>query len=237
MDLRPYVCTSVDCTAPDRLFEDQHRWFEHEMQAHMQWWECIDGCKKPFNSKSAFEDHIRHTHQNLFIGNQLPALVNMSERQVSPKTQIECPLCKEMVPLLPDLRRHLGEHQEQLALFALPSNLEQTEEENESDIADHELAGKEDLASDASRAESEQDKPTEMNLADINRESDLEAAPPVIEEELLKLENLFSDEKEERQEEEQEELEKKKAEEERERIFRVQEELGEDILSDVLWGF
>ena len=130
-DLRPYVCTFVDCTVPDRLFEDRNDWSEHEAQAHMRWWECVDGCKKPFNSKSAFEDHIRHIHQNLFIGNQFPALVNMQQRQMNPETQIECPLCKEMVPLSPHLRRHLGSHQEQLALFALPSNLEQTEEENE----------------------------------------------------------------------------------------------------------
>jgi hypothetical protein len=135
-DLRPYVCTFVDCTAPDRLFETRNRWSEHEAQAHMRWWECVDGCKKPFNSKSAFEDHIRHTHQNLFIGNQFPALVNMQERQMNPKTQIECPLCKEMVQLSSHLRRHLGKHQEQLALFALPSNLEQTEEENKLETAE-----------------------------------------------------------------------------------------------------
>ena len=96
---------------------------------------------------------------------------------MNPETQIECPLCKEMVQFSSHLRRHLGKHQEQLALFALPSNLEQTEEENESDIADNGPASKEDLASDTSRADGEQDISAEMNLADMNRESDLEAAP------------------------------------------------------------
>jgi Zinc finger, C2H2 type len=143
----------------------------------MRWWECVDSCKKPFNSKSAFEDHIRDTHQNLFIENQFPALVNMQERQMKRETQIECPLCKEMVPPSSHLRRHLGKHQKQLALFALPSNLEQTEEENQSDIADNGPASKEDLASDTSRAGSEQDISAEMNLVGTNRGSDLEAAP------------------------------------------------------------
>jgi hypothetical protein len=134
----------------------------------MRWWECVDSCKKPFNSKSAFEDHIRRTHQNLFIENQFPALVNMQERQMNRETQIECPLCKEMVPPSSHPRRHLGKHQKQLALFALPSNLGQLEEENESDIADNGPASKED---------SEQDISAEMNLVGTNRGSDLEATP------------------------------------------------------------
>ena len=57
--------------------------------------------------------------------------MNIHESQIGSKTAIECPLCHEEYPFDPQLRRHLGKHQEQLALFALPSNLEETEEEHD----------------------------------------------------------------------------------------------------------
>jgi hypothetical protein len=99
----------------------------------MRWWQCIDGCQKSFNSKSSFESHAKRAHPTVFTASQLPSLINMHERQVSAKTQMECPLCREKAPLYPQFRRHLAKHQEQLALFALPSNLEQTEEEEGDD--------------------------------------------------------------------------------------------------------
>jgi hypothetical protein len=51
--------------------------------------------------------------------------MEISEFQTSMEDVGTCPLCKEQVPSLKQLRRHLGRHQEQLSLFALPLSVKE----------------------------------------------------------------------------------------------------------------
>ena len=129
MDLHSYVCTFEDCNAPDRLFESRYQWFDHEMQAHRRWWQCVEGCDKPFHSKLSFEAHLQQAHADLSGGAHLPTLMRMCERKANMGTHSDCSLCHHPFTSLVQLRGHMGQHHEQLALFAIPSNLDQTEED------------------------------------------------------------------------------------------------------------
>jgi hypothetical protein len=94
----------------------------------MRFWQCVEGCHETFSSKSLFEEHQRRKHQKTFTPNQLTALIKIHERQFDVNKTVECPLCREKTPFYPQFRQHLGKHQKQLALFALPSDLYQTKE-------------------------------------------------------------------------------------------------------------
>ncbi|KAK2761691.1 hypothetical protein FQN54_001519 [Arachnomyces sp. PD_36] len=130
-DLHPFICTDKDCTTPDRFFEQRNRWFEHEKQTHMRLWRCVEGCQMTFASESSFKDHQRQEHRETFTPSQPTAFMEMHEKHFSLNQTAECPLCREKIPFYAQFRRHLGKHQEQLALFALSSRLYQTEEEDD----------------------------------------------------------------------------------------------------------
>ena len=108
---------------PDRFFATREQWFEHELQSHRRVWRCHDGCQRNFGSRASFEDHQRHIHDIKLAHNQLDAFLDMHEVQSNLKADATCPLCFETMPIFPQLRRHLGRHQVQLALFALPFNI------------------------------------------------------------------------------------------------------------------
>ena len=50
-------------------------------------------------------------------------LVRSCERHEDLTAETSCPLCQVQLSSLPLLRRHLGKHQEEISLFALPSSL------------------------------------------------------------------------------------------------------------------
>lgn len=60
----------------------------------------------------------------------------MCERQMPNDDRVECILCRQKGILLRDLEKHLGQHQEQLALFALPST-DENEPRDEADSQTH----------------------------------------------------------------------------------------------------
>lgn len=70
-----------------------------------------------------------HAHHQGLTGNHLNSLIRGCERRLKLDTPAACVLCKENFPSLVQLRRHLGKHQEQLALFALPQHLKDGDEE------------------------------------------------------------------------------------------------------------
>ncbi|KMP02193.1 hypothetical protein CIRG_10016 [Coccidioides immitis RMSCC 2394] len=103
--LPPVTIILGDCATPDRLFAHRNEWFEHEKQVHMRNWECIECSHKAFTSESAFREHLR---------------------QMSPVQQ--------EIALYLQFRRHLAKHQKQLALFALPSNVQQDNDDGDNGI-------------------------------------------------------------------------------------------------------
>ncbi|KAF2688848.1 hypothetical protein K458DRAFT_385013 [Lentithecium fluviatile CBS 122367] len=125
-DLHPYSCTFDICTTGDRLYDSRHAWFNHELEAHRASWQCVEGCDKTFTAKDDFQDHVSSKHADLASPNMLAALERTSRMGADLSARISCPLCR-MSLTLRALKRHLGGHQQQLALFALPINVESTE--------------------------------------------------------------------------------------------------------------
>ena len=50
----------------------------------------------------------------------MDAMISLSARPMGPEDGINCTLCQEPLASFKPYQRHVGRHQEQLALFALP---------------------------------------------------------------------------------------------------------------------
>ena len=143
-DLRSYVCTFKDCDL--RLFADRHTWFKHEMKHHRFEWCCPYCSQTLFRSEKELKAHIHHQHTDL-PSLPHPALVEIGRRSLDRIPATDCPLCywdeslrdlnthtssDETLVVTPEqFRRHLGDHMEQLALFALPRSYKNEDEEGD----------------------------------------------------------------------------------------------------------
>jgi len=135
IDLQPYVCTASDCQVPERTYESRREWFQHELQAHRKWWECIMGCNVVFQSSDELRKHIGHKHAELAHNPRTEDVVRSCARQYSMDQEACCPLCMEKQRSLTQLRHHLGKHHQQLSLFAIPPHMIDEEDENDNDEA------------------------------------------------------------------------------------------------------
>ncbi|KAF2467713.1 uncharacterized protein BDR25DRAFT_374557, partial [Lindgomyces ingoldianus] len=131
-DLHPYCCTFEHCTTADRLYDSRHTWFTHELKAHRTSWQCVEGCDKIFSTEEDFENHVQRSHSDLSAPKMLSVLKRTAARTANLTNQADCPLCDKRMTLKA-LQKHLGRHHEELALFALPPNLDATEEEPQDD--------------------------------------------------------------------------------------------------------
>ena len=104
----------------DHLFESRHEWFSHEMNSHRNWWKCIDGCDQEFNNENLFQEHFLSLHADLASNRRTEQLIASCARQRSSTSAAECILCNAQLDSFTQLRHHLGKHQEELALFAIP---------------------------------------------------------------------------------------------------------------------
>ena len=145
-DLRAYVCISADCDAG--LFEDKTAWQAHDAECHQRQWSCNQCRGGPFVSAKNLQDHLRSTHQVEGLTEEVVAkLVDASSHPVSDAAP-NCPFCdfeddvrkdatargQDLSPTaqlavpLADYHKHLAFHQEQLALFAIPPEVERSVE-------------------------------------------------------------------------------------------------------------
>jgi uncharacterized C2H2 Zn-finger protein len=91
-------------------------------------WQCFEGCDKIFDAQHSFDDHIQKAHADL--APMLPALRRTSARGADLTEQVQCSLCTKGMSLRA-LQKHLASHQQQLSLFALPTNLDETEDDED----------------------------------------------------------------------------------------------------------
>jgi hypothetical protein len=120
-DIKPYMCSFADCKAPDTMFESRNMWFTHELQDHRLWFECLDGCNRPFACAQSFRQHLLDVHLHMANENRVQDVMRSCERPAKMESNADCPLCGISLQSLVQLRRHVGKHHEELALFALPS--------------------------------------------------------------------------------------------------------------------
>lgn len=133
-DLRPYLCTALDCGL--KLFADRNSWQQHEFETHWVEWYCRFCRHQPFTLREHLELHMRTRHEGNFTEIHLPYLLDISHRPVEAIAPSSCPFCDEWETNLVKLNRedggekvlvtpkqyreHVAVHMEQLALFTLP---------------------------------------------------------------------------------------------------------------------
>lgn len=84
---------------------------------------CLyDGCSRDFNTEADVANHVSQTHMMKLSQEELEKYLSSCESGLDRETLEHCSLCLEKNFRLPELQKHLGKHQEQLALFALEMN-------------------------------------------------------------------------------------------------------------------
>ncbi|KAH7260848.1 uncharacterized protein BKA55DRAFT_535862 [Fusarium redolens] len=119
-DLFPYICVELGCPAPDQDFQRRHQWAGHVKKYHWKTWTCSLGCNKTFGSSQDMKRHLAQRHSETAELTHLDSLLTMCERPKSENEPTDCPLCNEKQSSFKQYQRHVGRHQEDLALFALP---------------------------------------------------------------------------------------------------------------------
>jgi hypothetical protein len=167
-DLHPFCCTYERCTTADRLYDSRRSWFMHEL-AHRSTWQCIEGCNNTFHLENDFITHVQAQHPELSAPNIMSALRQTAAKSANLSDLTQCPLCEKRMTLRA-LQKHLGHHQEQLSLFALPPNLDETEVDNEvEDLVDVER-WKDEESSDISDTADVSDDPGSDNKLEVTPE-------------------------------------------------------------------
>ena len=131
-DLKPYICTFADCEDELAQFPNRAAWAEHEFSQHRvtQSWSCPE-CPQAFNNVPRWQNHIQERHGLFFSDRNLNIAKDMAYKTEATRIEdAECPLCRIV---LSKRRRafvkHLGRHMEEIALMALPRNVEEDSEE------------------------------------------------------------------------------------------------------------
>ncbi|KAK7757461.1 hypothetical protein SLS62_000476 [Diatrype stigma] len=143
-DLKTYVCTVGGRECNSLLFGDRNAWFEHELQNHRSRYNCPFCDQKGFRSKDTVTTHISSTH-GAFTRDQLSALADASCLVPTQFRARDCPFCDDWAAVLEQkkshkgkeaddgaiqdafvsatkFKRHVGTHQEQMAIFVIPKS-------------------------------------------------------------------------------------------------------------------
>ncbi|KAK3361288.1 hypothetical protein B0T24DRAFT_652984 [Lasiosphaeria ovina] len=108
-DLQPYICLEKHCMTAEREFSRRHHWMDHVRQNHWKTYKCLLGCDSSFPSFSACRGHLDSAYASARAPGETEALVRLGEQSLDTDAGQSS-------------QRHVGGHQEQLALFALPSS-------------------------------------------------------------------------------------------------------------------
>jgi hypothetical protein len=133
-DLKPYICTYEECDL--KMFPDKSTWYTHEMQTHRVQWQCCFCSHEPYLSRAAFETHTQNRHQSKYSAEQSTTLPEICQQPLDRIVASACPFCdtweerlalanphvqdgETLVVTPQQFRNHVGNHMEQLALFAI----------------------------------------------------------------------------------------------------------------------
>ncbi|KAI9898050.1 hypothetical protein N3K66_006410 [Trichothecium roseum] len=120
-DLRPYMCLEETCSCAGQEFERRREWLFHMKEAHWRTYHCPSGCGKWFASRAKCRQHVEATHAMQIPPGCLDAQIKLHSEDINDESSLACPLCGEEQRSVKLYQRHVGRHQEQLSLFALPS--------------------------------------------------------------------------------------------------------------------
>ncbi|KAI1742315.1 hypothetical protein F4680DRAFT_446380 [Xylaria scruposa] len=139
-DLKAYVCTRGQSEKCERLFfADRSAWFQHELSMHLSSYRCSLCGVNSTSGRDGLQQHLNDVHKEL-TRDQLSSLVNTGICVPTFFQPRDCPFCEDWSTLLQQksegwgsshqkvsisrLRRHVATHQEDLALFAMPRNID-----------------------------------------------------------------------------------------------------------------
>ena len=118
-DLRPYVCTYVDCEIGDQVYDSWKDWTTHERWAHNKAWRCAEHTNDSYYSAVTFKEHLRQDHNQAPTESELDQLLHVSEI-TSDNVIRGCPFCHCTIHDAHQLSNHIATHLQRVALFALP---------------------------------------------------------------------------------------------------------------------
>ncbi|KAI1313324.1 hypothetical protein F5Y03DRAFT_161128 [Xylaria venustula] len=149
-DLRPYVCLVKDCKTPNQEYTRQHEWMQHMVDNHWKIYRCPFTCDVTFASSPDCKNHIIRNHADMAPLDQVDDLVGLGAQRVDYLSGLSCPLCPETLGSIKQYQRHVGRHQEQLAIFALP-NLSNEDHGNSDNEDFHDLSSSYSIESSSSQ--------------------------------------------------------------------------------------
>lgn len=183
-DLRPYVCLSETCTVLDHDFQRRKDWSRHMFQEHWRVWTCPFGCAGSFSSSSTFRRHLNDSHSTEITGETADSMISLSSKADLKRAEEKCPLCHEVdIKSSRQYQSHVGHHLEQLALFVLP--LQECDEDN--DVSDDETEDEADTSSLEGTAEEVGTHPQKKAVEEHEETQAMDE--PVARESLIHLEN------------------------------------------------
>lgn len=93
----------------------------HVLRKHWTSWKCPYSCILTFADAETLKHHIEDKHLDQLEELDIDSLVESSETVSPIDRDMQCPLCKETLSSIKLYQRHVGRHQTELALFALPA--------------------------------------------------------------------------------------------------------------------
>ncbi|KAI1369758.1 hypothetical protein F5Y08DRAFT_291266 [Xylaria arbuscula] len=182
-DLRPYICLEIDCLTPEHQFARRHDWLEHIGQKHQRVFRCPYSCRDAdFATSSQLEHHLQKVHPEVSSQRDLSVMLDLCERPMPWPEERDCPLCHQTLRSKQEYGRHVGRHQTELALFALPSNGQEEEDTDEGSDDDRMRELNEASDSDRSRLSEEDDEVRRSHMSpsptDRSLDNDVHLAKP-----------------------------------------------------------
>ncbi|KAI1365124.1 hypothetical protein F5Y08DRAFT_304936 [Xylaria arbuscula] len=133
-DLRPYTCLVEDCPTASREYSRRHEWMNHMLQKHWKSWVCPYRCGFYHATDTSLRDHVSKEHTPV-TNMELDAMIARCGQtsSLSASSPADCPLCQDVLVTIRQYQRHVGRHQVELSLFALPRNYADDEDVTEQD--------------------------------------------------------------------------------------------------------
>ncbi|KAI1828135.1 hypothetical protein F4861DRAFT_244970 [Xylaria intraflava] len=119
-DLRPYVCLAPRCPMQNHKFSRRSNWIHHMMQSHWRIWRCLY-CQEAADTLAEYWRHLQ-THLGTLTVEERDVIEKLASQPDPGKASCNCPLCNSKLIASPEeYSTHVGNHLQQLSLFALPS--------------------------------------------------------------------------------------------------------------------
>ncbi|KAK6499341.1 hypothetical protein TWF506_003969 [Arthrobotrys conoides] len=121
-DLRPYVCTYEDCKSPNQLYDTRRDWLQHEGSMHRRTYHCPKHPDHDFLSISDYREHLNDGHLSP-DGNIPMNLIIQSNESTLTVPDRPCPICLVWIDGFEALQKHIALHLERFAIFSLPRDI------------------------------------------------------------------------------------------------------------------